>query len=164
MSKSFIRYRLADGKFKARLIMENEYPDPTPRDETEGVRFLTPAETDLTLSRPAAFRYDRLEVEALYVGELIVSTESFYPTLENFEELHPELEDTVYIMVRFPDMPQGAEIAARINDQEIVLENYDYSPTTLKSTAPGVFVVTLTDARCFAEKSSIIVNCLSLPE
>jgi len=162
-TSSYVRYKLEDGKYIALIMKESEFPPPEPRNEFEGIKVLTNEEVDLIRTRPQAFRYDLLVPSPLYWGEILASTERFYPDVENFEELYPDLENRVYLMARFPDMPEGVEINVRVNTQNIVLENYDNSPFELRSTEQGLFTVSLTDARCYAERPTIFLDCVPLP-
>lgn len=163
MSVTYIRYNVVDGKYIAKITKENTDPPPEPRDIFEAIKVLTPAEVDMIIARPRAFRYDNLMPEPLAEGVIIVSNEIFYPTVENFDELYPTLDDCVYIEARFETLPQNAPVKIEINNHEVVLENFDVQPFKLTSSGAGLFTIKLTDARCFAERNSFTITCSELP-
>lgn len=163
MSVTYIRHNIVDGKYIAKITKEITDPPPEPRDIFEAIKVLTPAEVDLVIARPRAFRYDTLTPESLAEGKISISTETFYPTVENFDELYPDLDDCVYIEARFETLPQNAVIKIAINNIEVELENFDPTPFKLTSTGPGLFTVKLTDSRCYVEQHSFTLTCLALP-
>ncbi len=166
MSVTYIRYDITNGRYIAKITKEATDPEPLPRATYEGIKVLSPMEVDMVLARPQMFRYDNLLPEPLAEGVISVSSSFFYPTVENFDELYPQLDDRVYLEARFPTLPQDAPIKIAINNIETELLNFDSTPPPfeLTSAVPTLFNIRLTDPRCYAEASSIIVQCYELPE
>jgi len=160
---SYIRYALDTGRYIAKSTKDKTWPPPEPRNDNEGIKVLTNEEVGMISTRPQMFRYDLLTPTELYFGEISASSDTFYPTSETFEADYPELDDVIFIMVRFADMPTGELIKVRINTEIIELENFDETPFELRSHAQGLFTVTLVDHRCAAEPSNLFLNCASLP-